>query len=54
MRNKTLVEDRIDGARNLNPWKSKLLVTLEEDDFLDVTSKFIPDTATNIKKKIRK
>jgi hypothetical protein len=54
MKNRTLVEDRLDGASNFNPWKSKLLVTLEEEDLLDVTTKTLPDTATNIEKKIRK
>jgi hypothetical protein len=54
MKNKTLVEDRLDGASNFIPWKSKLLVTLEEDDLLDVTTKTLPDTTTDIEKKIRK
>jgi hypothetical protein len=54
MKNKTLVEDRLDGASNFSPWKSKLLVTLEEDDLLDVTTKTLPDTTTDIEKKIRK
>ena len=55
MKNKTLVEYRLDGASNFSPWKSKLLVTLEEDDLLDVTTKTLPDTTTDIEnKKIRK
>jgi hypothetical protein len=54
MKNKTLVEDRLDGASNFSPWKSKLLVTLEEDDLLDVTTKTLPATTTYIEKKIRK
>jgi hypothetical protein len=54
MKNITLVEDRLDGASNFSPWKSKLLVTLEEDDLLDVTTKTLPDTATDVEKKIRK
>ena len=54
MKNRTLVEDRLDGASNFSPWKSKLLVTLEEDDLLDVTTKTLPDTAIDIEKKIRK
>jgi hypothetical protein len=54
MKNKTLVEDRLDGASNFSPWKSKLLVTLEEDDLLDVTTKTLPGTTTDIEKKIRK
>jgi hypothetical protein len=32
MKNKTLVEDRLDGASNFNSWKSRLQVTLEEED----------------------
>jgi hypothetical protein len=48
MKNKTLVEDRLDGARNFNPWKSKLLVTLEEKDLLDEKTKTLPDIATDI------
>jgi hypothetical protein len=54
MKNRTLVEDRLDGASNFSPWKSKLLVSLEEDDLLDVTTKTLPATATDIDKKIRK
>jgi hypothetical protein len=54
MKNITLVEDRLDGASNFSPWKSKLLVTLEEHDLLDVTTKVLPDTSTDIEKKIRK
>jgi hypothetical protein len=54
MKNITLVEDRLDGESNFSPWKSKLLVTLEEDDLLDVTTKALPATTTDIEKKIRK
>jgi hypothetical protein len=54
MKNRTLVEDSLDGASNFIPWKSKLLVTLEEDDLLYVTTKVLPDTATDIEKRIRK
>ena len=54
MKNKTPMEDRLDGASNFSPWKSKLLVTLEEYDLLDVTTKVLPATATDIEKKIRK
>jgi hypothetical protein len=53
MKNKTLVEDRLDGASNFSPWKSKLIVTLEEDDLLDVTTKFLSSTTTYIEKNIR-
>jgi hypothetical protein len=54
MKNKTSVEDRLDGASNFSPWKSKLLVTLEEEDLLDATTKTLPDTTTDMEKKIRK
>jgi len=54
MKNKNLVEYRLDGASNFSPCKSKLLVTLEEDDLLDVTTKVLPATTTDIEKKIRK
>ena len=54
MKNITPMEDRLDGASNFSPWKSKLLVTLEEDDFLDVTTKTLPATTTDMEKKIRK
>jgi hypothetical protein len=54
MKRKTFVEYRLDGASNFNPWKSKLLVTLEEGDLLDVTTKVLPDIATDIEKKLRK
>jgi hypothetical protein len=54
MKNKALVEDRLDGASNFNSWKSRLQVTLEEDDVLDVVTKTLPDTARDLEKKIRK
>jgi hypothetical protein len=54
MKNIALVEDRLDGASNFNSWKSRLQVTLEKDDLLDVVTKTLPATATNIEKKIRK
>jgi hypothetical protein len=54
MKNKTLLEDRIDGARNFSSWKSMFHVTLEEYDLLDAVTKTLPDTATNEEKKIRK
>jgi hypothetical protein len=54
MKNKALVEDRLDGASNFSSWKSRLQVTLEEDDLLDVVTKTLPDTATDVEKKIRK
>jgi hypothetical protein len=54
MKNKTSVEDRLDGASNFSPWKSKLLVTLEEEDLLDATTKTLPDISIDMEKKIRK
>jgi hypothetical protein len=54
MKNRAIVEDRLDGASNFSSWKSRLQVTLEEDDLLDVVTKTLPDTATNVEKKIRK
>jgi hypothetical protein len=42
MKNRALVEDRLDGESNFNSWKSRLQVTLEEDDLLDVVTKNLP------------
>jgi hypothetical protein len=42
MRNKTLVEDRLDGSSNFSSWKSRPQITLEEDDLL----KTLPETTT--------
>jgi hypothetical protein len=47
MRNKTLVEDRLDGTRNFSYWKSRLHITLEEDDLLKLIEKTLPTTATD-------
>jgi hypothetical protein len=54
MKNKTLVEDRLDGASNFSSWKSRLQITLEEDDLLDVVTKTLPAIATDEENKIRK
>jgi hypothetical protein len=54
MKNRALVEDRLDGASNFISWKSRLQVTLKEDDLLDVVTKTLPATAIDIEKKIRK
>jgi hypothetical protein len=54
MKNRAIVEDRLDGASNFSSWKSKIQVTLEEDDLLDVVIKTLPDTTTDVEKKIRK
>jgi hypothetical protein len=47
MRNKTLVEDRLDGSSNFSSWKSRLQITLEEDDLLNVMQKTLPESATD-------
>jgi ferritin len=54
MKNIALVEDRLDGASNFISWKSRLQVTLEEYDLLDVVTKTLLATATYIEKKKRK
>jgi hypothetical protein len=54
MKNKTPTEDRLDGASNFNAWKSKLLVTLEEEDLLDETTKNLPETTNDMENKVRK
>jgi hypothetical protein len=35
-KNRTLVEDRLDGSSNFSYWKLRLQITLEEDDLLIV------------------
>jgi hypothetical protein len=50
MRNKTLVEDRLDGISNFNSWKSRLHITLEEDDLLRLIEKTLPATTTDEEK----
>jgi hypothetical protein len=47
MRNKTLVEDRLDGSSNFSSWNSKLQITLEEDALLSVIQKALPETTTD-------
>jgi hypothetical protein len=47
MRNKTLVEDRLDGSSNFSVWKSRLQITLKEDDLLSVIQKVLPESATD-------
>jgi hypothetical protein len=54
MKNGTLVEERLDGIRNFSSWKSRLQVTLEEYDLLDVVTKTLPNIATDEEKNIRK
>jgi hypothetical protein len=50
MRNRTLVEDRLDGSINFSSWKSRLQITLEEDDLLSVIQKALPETAIDEEK----
>jgi hypothetical protein len=50
MRNKTLVEDRIDGSSNFSSWKSRLQITLEEDNLLSVIQKDLPETTIDEEK----
>ena len=54
MKNKTLVEDRFDGSSNFSSWKSRLQVTLEEDDLLSVIPKTLREIATDEEKEIRR
>jgi hypothetical protein len=54
MMNKTLVEDRIDGSSNFSSWKSRLQITLEEDDLLWVIQNYLPETTTNEEKEERR
>jgi hypothetical protein len=54
MKNTTLVEDRLDGSSNFICWKSRLRVTLEEDDLLNVVTKKLPDTVIDEEKEIRR
>jgi superfamily I DNA and RNA helicase len=48
MRNIALVEDRLDGSSNFSSWKSRLHITLkEDDDLLSVIQNVLPGTTTN-------
>jgi hypothetical protein len=50
MRNITLVEDRLDGSSNFSSWKSRLHITLEEDDLLSLIQKTLSETTINEEK----
>jgi hypothetical protein len=50
MRNKTLVEDRLDGSSNFNSWKSRLHITLEESDLLKLIEVTLLATTTDEEK----
>jgi hypothetical protein len=39
MKNRALVEDRLDGESNFSSWKSRIQVSLEEYDLLGVVTK---------------
>lgn len=49
----TLVEDRLDGLSNFSSWKSRLHITLEEDDLLSVIQFFLPESVTDEEKEIK-
>jgi hypothetical protein len=48
--NKTLVEDRFDRTINFSSWKSRLHITLEEDDLLRLIEKTLPAITTDEEK----
>jgi hypothetical protein len=50
MRNKILVEDRLDGSSNFISWKSRLCITLEESDLLIMIEGTLPATSTDEEK----
>jgi hypothetical protein len=50
MMNKHLMEDRLDGSSNLGSWKSRLQITLEENDLLSLIEKTLPTTTTDEEK----
>jgi hypothetical protein len=54
MKNKILVEDRLDGSSKFNSWKSRLQITLEEGDLLSVIQNTLPETTTDEEKEERK
>jgi hypothetical protein len=54
MKNKTLVEDRLDGSSNFSSWKSRLQITLEEEDLLWTIQRALPETTTDEEKEERK
>jgi hypothetical protein len=50
MMNKTLVEDRLDGSKNFSSWKSRLQITLEDNDLLSLIKKNLPESTTDEEK----
>jgi hypothetical protein len=45
-----LVEDSLDGSSNFSSWKSRLQITLEEDDLLSLIEKTLLETTTDEEK----
>jgi hypothetical protein len=54
MKNKTLVEDRLDGSSDFISWKSRIQITLEEDDIFSVIQNTLSETAIDEEKEIRR
>jgi hypothetical protein len=50
MWNKNLVEDRLDGSNNFSSWKSRLQITLKEDDLLSLIEKTLRETTIDEEK----
>ena len=44
------MEDRLDGSSKFSSWKSRLQITLEEDDLLSLIEKTLPKSATDEEK----
>ena len=45
-----MVEDRLDGSSNFSSWKSRLQITLEEDELLSLIQKTLPKKITDEEK----
>jgi hypothetical protein len=54
MMNKTFMEDRLDGSSNFSSWKSRLQVSLEDENLLWVIQKDLPETTIDEEKEERK
>jgi hypothetical protein len=54
MMNRTLVEDRLDRSSNFSSWKSRLQITLEEEDLLSVIQMALLETVIDEEKEERK
>jgi hypothetical protein len=44
------VKDRLDGTSNFSSWKSRLQITLEENDLLSLIENTLPETTTDEEK----